>query len=117
MAKDYRHTDAAEMESFLAKPQSAQLLEIWLNGRETNGHVAELRRDLDAQGLEIQKARVDLSKHAELPHLTNEEGSILINQHKDMWSVWRFSRWFIPFSIPASIMLFAAIVELWRYWK
>ena len=37
----------------------------------------------------------------------------IIQQHRDLWSVWRFSRWFIPVSIPVSIALVTAIVEFW----
>lgn len=40
------HIDADEMRRFLALTQQEQLLEIWLNGRETNGAVAEVQRQL-----------------------------------------------------------------------
>lgn len=42
MLVDRVHTNAAEQRRFLAMSQQEQMLEIWLNGRETNGHVADL---------------------------------------------------------------------------
>lgn len=62
---EFKHTDAAEQEAFLGKTQASQLLEIWLNGRETNGHVAEAFRQIAAQGREMQKMWVSLSDHLE----------------------------------------------------
>ena len=29
----------------------------------------------------------------------------LLKEHADLWSVWRFSRWFIPISIPLSVLV------------
>ena len=40
------HTDAIEQAKFLALTQDEQLLQIWLNGRETNGNVAEAFRQI-----------------------------------------------------------------------
>jgi len=37
-----------------------------------------------------------------------EEAKELLKQHRDLWSTWRFSRWFIPLSIP--VVLAAATV-------
>ena len=37
-----RHADAVEQAKFLALRPDEQLLEIWLNGRETNGSVADV---------------------------------------------------------------------------
>lgn len=65
MADEFKHTDAAEMEDFLGKPQASQLLEIWLNGRETNGHVADAFDRIAAQGKEIQRIWLSLSNHLE----------------------------------------------------
>ena len=42
-----KHTDAAEQRRFLAMTTQEQLLEIFLNGRETNGHVADLTKRAD----------------------------------------------------------------------
>ncbi len=36
---DIAHTDAVEQAKFLALKPDEQLLQIWLNGRETNGSV------------------------------------------------------------------------------
>lgn len=73
MADDFKHTDAAAMDTFMAKSQASQLLEIWLNGRETNGHVAEAFRQIDVQGKEIQRLWVTVSQHIE-KDTKNEDG-------------------------------------------
>ena len=55
--KERPHTDAAEQRRFLAMPQQEQLLEIFLNGRETNGHVADLyewKEERDAKDVVIE---------------------------------------------------------------
>ena len=114
MADEFKHTDAGEMEDFLSKNQTAQLLEIWLNGRETNGHVADAFSRIAAQGLEIQRIWVNMSEHAAAPHPDAQKFAQLEKQHNDLWSVWRFSRWFIPISIPASIMVVTTIFEIVR---
>lgn len=43
--RDVEHTDADEQRRFMALPADEQMLEIFLNGRETNGHVADVMRD------------------------------------------------------------------------
>ena len=73
MADEFKHTDASEMDAFMAKTQASQLLEIWLNGRETNGHVAEAFRQLDVHGKEIQRLWVTMSNHIE-KETKNEDG-------------------------------------------
>jgi hypothetical protein len=49
------HTDARDQARFRALPTEEQMLEIWLNTRETNGHVAETMRDVH----ELQMWRTD----------------------------------------------------------
>lgn len=117
MTDDFQHTSAAEMEDFLSKTDAEQKLRIWLNGRETNGHVAEAFDRIAKQGSEIQRMWISLSDHMQRPHPDASEYEELIEQHRDLWSVWRFSRWFIPISIPASIAIVTGIVELFRYWR
>lgn len=46
MADDVKHTDAVEQAKFLALKPDQQLLQIWLNGRETNGSVGTAIRDI-----------------------------------------------------------------------
>ena len=41
-----QHTDAHELAEFEKLTIPEQLREIWLNGRETNGHVADAMRDI-----------------------------------------------------------------------
>lgn len=45
---EVQHTDARELAAFEALGVDAKLREIWLNGRETNGKVAEAMRDIAA---------------------------------------------------------------------
>lgn len=54
------HTDAVEQAKFLALKPDEQLLQIWLNGRETNGSVADAVRDIAAlkDKQEIHDARL-----------------------------------------------------------
>ena len=47
MVEGLKHTSAAEQEEFVALPQATQLLRIWLNGKETNGAVAEAHEKID----------------------------------------------------------------------
>lgn len=42
MTDEVTHTDARELAQFEALAVDAKLREIWLNGRETNGKVAEV---------------------------------------------------------------------------
>lgn len=70
---EFKHTTAAEMEEFLGRSPSEQSLRIWLNARETNGVVADITKELSNQGLEIQKARMDLSDHVNHNHLDGHE--------------------------------------------
>ena len=44
--EEVKHTAAADERRFEALPVDAKLKEIWLNGRETNGHVADALRDI-----------------------------------------------------------------------
>lgn len=50
---DVTHTDAHELAQFERLTIPEQLREIWLNGRETNGHVADALRDIG----ELQRFR------------------------------------------------------------
>ena len=54
--RDVVHTDAAEQRRFMALPLPEQMLEIFLNGRETNGHVADVQRDIVRLELEAETA-------------------------------------------------------------
>ena len=44
---ELQHTDARELAIFEALPTDQKLREIWLNGKETNGHVAQAMRDIE----------------------------------------------------------------------
>ena len=44
--------------------------------------------------------------------ITPQEAEELVAQHRDIWTVWRFSRWFIPLSIPIVIFLATLTLEL-----
>jgi hypothetical protein len=68
MDSGVKHTTAAEMDMFLQKSQASQLLEIWLNGRETNGSVAEVKRDLNEAKRTAEKTAVALSEHLAEQH-------------------------------------------------
>lgn len=109
MPDGLKHTDAFDMELFLSKPVSAQLLEIWLNGRETNGSIAEAKRDISAQGLEIQKARLALSEHVET-HVTSQE----VTQVRTMWMWFDRLRFLILFALAAQPIEIAYITV--HYW-
>jgi len=41
------HTDFVDQAKFMALKPDEQLLQIWLNGRETNGSVADAIRDIE----------------------------------------------------------------------
>lgn len=78
---DYKpkHTTAAEMEEFLSLTPAERELRIWLNGKETNGSVAEAFREIEVMGKELQRLWVHagdnaaaLEKH-ESVHLKPEE--------------------------------------------
>ena len=84
---DWKHTDAAEWDRFMALPQPAQWAEIWMNTRETNGHVAEAFKQIADLTKEVQKARIDHSLHIEAtrPHA----GASFLDQHQMMWFAFR----------------------------
>ena len=42
---DLEHTDATQQARFKSLAPDEQMMEIWLNTRETNGHVASALRD------------------------------------------------------------------------
>jgi hypothetical protein len=67
-----KHTKAAEIEAFLGKPLSAQLLEIWINGKETNGSVAYAFKLIDDLGHDMQKQAIAFTEHFE-GHLSLDE--------------------------------------------
>lgn len=46
LGEEIKHTDAYEQARFVALTSEQQMLEIWLNTRETNGHVADAMRDI-----------------------------------------------------------------------
>ena len=50
---DLEHTDATQQARFKSLAQEEQMMEIWLNTRETNGHVAAAVRDIH----ELKEAR------------------------------------------------------------
>ena len=47
MVDEIKHTDAVEQARFAAQTMEQQMLDIWLNTRETNGHVAAVIRELN----------------------------------------------------------------------
>ena len=53
LAEPIKHTDAFSQARFVALTQEQQMLEIWLNTRETNGHVATAL----SQIADLEKAR------------------------------------------------------------
>lgn len=65
MVDEVTHTDARELAEFEALPVAAKLREIWLNGRETNGKVAEAVRDIaEVQARqETHAARISRTEH------------------------------------------------------
>ena len=52
---EIKHTDAEQQARFVSMTSEQQMLEIWLNTRETNGHVADAMRDIG----EINQWRAD----------------------------------------------------------
>lgn len=48
LSNDIKHTDAEQQARFVSLTPEQQMLEIWLNTRETNGHVADAKRDIAA---------------------------------------------------------------------
>ena len=52
---EIKHTDAEQQARFVAMTTEQQMLEIWLNTRETNGHVADAMKDI----AEINEWRAD----------------------------------------------------------
>lgn len=48
LSNEIKHTDAEEQARFIALSPERQSLEIWLNTRETNGHVADAITDIAA---------------------------------------------------------------------
>lgn len=123
VADEFKHTSFDEQQEFLKLSPGDQNLKIYLSSKETNGHVGEAfdriaaaERLIDSMGKEIQNVRLYFSEHVDghLPRADAEMVRRIAREHADMWSVWRFSRWFIPISIPASIMIVTIAVEVWR---
>lgn len=52
MADELQHTDALDLRAFEILDTDAKLREIWLNGRETNGRVAQAVRDIEEAKVE-----------------------------------------------------------------
>ena len=48
LSNEIKHTDAMQQAQFVQLTPEQQSLEIWLNTRETNGHVADAKRDIAA---------------------------------------------------------------------
>lgn len=48
LSNEIKHTDAAQQARFVSLTPEQQSLEIWLNTRETNGAVADAKRDIAA---------------------------------------------------------------------
>lgn len=55
MADGVKHVDAAEQAAFQRKNTDEKLLEIWLNGRETNGSVAEVRKEIAVMRPKVER--------------------------------------------------------------
>lgn len=55
MTDGVKHVDAAEQADFETKTVSEKLLLIWLNGRETNGAVAEVKRDIAVMRPKVER--------------------------------------------------------------
>lgn len=54
--RELKHTDATELRAFQELPLEKKLDEIFLNGRETNGAVAEAKMEIEANRLLADKA-------------------------------------------------------------
>lgn len=57
--RELKHTDAAELRQFQSLPLEEKLDEIFLNGRETNGAVADARMEIEANRLTADKGIAD----------------------------------------------------------
>ena len=57
LLSEITHTDAAQQARFAALTPEQQMLEIWLNTRETNGHVAEAKRDIAQSQIDVAAIR------------------------------------------------------------
>ena len=56
LSNEIKHTSAAQQARFAALTPEQQTLEIWLNGCETNGHVAEAFKDIASVRGELAEA-------------------------------------------------------------
>ena len=63
--REFKHTDAVEQAKFLASPPDQRELEIWLNGRETNGAVGDALRDIAALQDHLTKHDGKFEQHDE----------------------------------------------------
>jgi mevalonate pyrophosphate decarboxylase len=55
MLVSVEHTDFDEQRAFIALSGDDKLLRIWLNGRETNGKVADVMRDMEEMRPKVQR--------------------------------------------------------------
>lgn len=69
MADDLEHSAFAEQREFRALPMEEQLLKIFLNTRETNGHVAKAFREIEAIKQEQKKVAETLERTEEAAQL------------------------------------------------
>lgn len=65
LAEPIKHTDAIQLARFNAMTADEQIREIWLNTRETNGHVAEAMRDIAHLEELREKDRTELTRWRE----------------------------------------------------
>ena len=78
---------------------------------------------IDLVLIETRKTNNRVTKLEDKPSFISpinaEEAEELVQQHRDLWSTWRFSRWFIPLSIPIILSVTTAVVQfaLWYLTK
>lgn len=116
------HKLAARAEEFLNKTPQEQMLAIWLNTTETNGHVAEAFERIASLGKELQAARVVLSEfigeHEKAHAPVNAHMAEAATRATERALFGRYGRWLLGFAV--GVVLFAGpdamrqLVELFR---
>ena len=94
MAEGVKHVDAADQARFSAQTQEQQLLEIYINARETNGHIADAIVEIDAltatarQAKETAEATMDtMTKHLRRHELDEARERAFLDLGSTAWRV------------------------------
>lgn len=106
MSNEVKHTAAADLAEFEEMTVPAKLRAIWLNGKETNGHVAEAFKQIEA----IRETQATVKEALERTEAVAMEGKAIAAFIKK-WGAWGTAAVLFVLAVGDRVRLWDVIAE------